>query len=166
MNDTKQEQIKALDKALAKSDEELRAEFEAFEKGPLDQSSEVTSSIYRQEPSAGFDENKSQGSMPRLYEHIDRVDLWVMAQRKQHAKDAERIAELERQVEQSIKILKEHKPTMDHAEKVIDELKSKLADAVGTLDEIAKKVAGLGFMEAPSGPYCRIARKALERIKE
>lgn len=30
-----------------------------------------------------FDENKSQGSMPRLYEHIDRVDLWIMAQKVQ-----------------------------------------------------------------------------------
>lgn len=31
-----------------------------------------------------FDDNKSQADMPRLYEHIDRVDLWIMAQRKQH----------------------------------------------------------------------------------
>lgn len=33
-----------------------------------------------------FDENKSQASMPRRYEHIDRVDLWIMAQREYHTR--------------------------------------------------------------------------------
>lgn len=32
-----------------------------------------------------FDKNKSQGDMPRRYEHIDRVTLWIMAQRQAHA---------------------------------------------------------------------------------
>lgn len=31
-----------------------------------------------------FDENKSQGAMPRRYELIDRVDLWIMAQKAKH----------------------------------------------------------------------------------
>lgn len=31
-----------------------------------------------------FDENKSQGAMPRRYEHVDRVDLWIMAQKAKH----------------------------------------------------------------------------------
>jgi hypothetical protein len=33
-----------------------------------------------------FNENASQASMPRRYEHIDRVDLWVMAQKQQFEK--------------------------------------------------------------------------------
>lgn len=41
-----------------------------------------------------FDGHKSQASMPRLYEHIDRVDLWITAQQKQHTKSAAIISEL------------------------------------------------------------------------
>lgn len=46
------------------------------------------------QPADGFDENKSQGSMPRPYEHIDRVDLWVRAQRQQYDQDRKQIEEL------------------------------------------------------------------------
>lgn len=93
-------------------------------------------------PSVGFDEDKSQGSMPRLYEHIDRVDLWVMAQRKQHAKDAERIATLE----------------------------SKLADAVGALESVKDKTytdpAEGPELRARAAFVYRLATEALERIKK
>lgn len=34
-----------------------------------------------------FDADKSQASMPRLYEHIDRVDLWIMAQKQYHERE-------------------------------------------------------------------------------
>jgi hypothetical protein len=35
-----------------------------------------------------FDPHIAQRDMPRLYEHIDRVDLWIMAAKYQHQKDA------------------------------------------------------------------------------
>jgi len=41
-----------------------------------------------------FDDNKSQGSMPMLYEHIDRVDLWITAQKKQYSQSSVIITEL------------------------------------------------------------------------
>lgn len=46
-----------------------------------------------------FDANKSQASMPRLYEHIDRVDLWIMAQRQYHNAAARQVEELRAEVE-------------------------------------------------------------------
>jgi DNA recombination-dependent growth factor C len=52
-----------------------------------------------------FDVNKSMYHMPRLYEHINRVDLWVMAQRQQHSVNAATIEKLEdalRRINQSL----------------------------------------------------------------
>lgn len=108
----------------------------------------------KQEPSVGFDEDKSLGSMPRLYEHIERVDLWVMAQRKQHAKDAERIAELE------YKLTCYRLDGAVHTE--IDELRAKLADAVGALEQYAHMRRHDPDIDAFTD---YIAREALERIK-
>lgn len=53
-----------------------------------------------------FDGHKSQASMPRLYEHIDRVDLWITAQQKQHTKSTAIISEL-------IEIIKLQSVTID-----------------------------------------------------
>jgi hypothetical protein len=42
-----------------------------------------------------FSENESMRVMPRLYEHIDRVDLWVMAQKQLSDQLQPRVAALE-----------------------------------------------------------------------
>lgn len=44
-----------------------------------------------------FDRTESMRVMPRLYEHIDRVDLWVMAQKDQYERDMSAYLEMEQE---------------------------------------------------------------------
>ncbi len=53
-----------------------------------------------------FDEHKSQASMPRLYEHIDRVDLWIMAQKKYQDKNSAIFKQLIEIIEEQRHIIK------------------------------------------------------------
>jgi hypothetical protein len=83
-----------------------------------------------------FDVNKSQASMPRLYEHIDRVDLWIMAQRQYHARD-------------KLAYEKEHELVMqsvDRQRQLNDAQSLKLANAEKVIDNLLYRIEGAEAM--------------------
>ncbi len=115
---------------------------------------------HKPKPESGeleFDENKSQASMPRLYEHIDRVDLWVMAQQQYHNAAARQVEELRGEIER-LTVENHH----DYIQWLLDE-NDRLSAAIRVLREGLEAIASHGYVgNAEADGKVTIAKEALK----
>ncbi len=85
-----------------------------------------------------FSENESMRVMPRLYEHINRVDLWVMAQKDQWTRDRAEIERLKAESDRDLARIHLQSQTMAEQEREIEALRGEVerlkAISLGSFD--------------------------------